>query len=103
MKMHGIKSVTIEGVDVYIEDCDIDLEIERDSICISKDIEGSANVSITKGVLDSGCSYGDLATIAQWCIELLDQQTGALKMDDPIAFAKLCEKYAAINRAREDG
>ena len=72
MKVHGIKSVTIEGVDVYIEDCDIDLEIERDSICISKDVEGSANVSITKGALESGCDLVELATIAQWCKELIN-------------------------------
>ena len=74
MKLHGIKIIRLEGVDVEIEDAEFEVSVENDSVWVQKDVGGSAQVNITKGLLIDACEREDLETLAQWCSEIIEEE-----------------------------
>ena len=74
MKLHGIKIITLANVDVEMEDAQFEVTVENDSVWVQKDVEGPADVSITKRLLFDACDRDDLETIAQWCNELIKEE-----------------------------
>ena len=74
MKLHGIKIITLQNVDVAMEDAEFEVTVENDSVWVHKDVEGPADVSITKRLLFDTCVPDELVTIAQWCNELIAEE-----------------------------
>jgi len=68
-----MKTILLIGVDVTIDDAEITLAIEQDTVTVTKDVEGSADVYITKGLLGQ-LDDKRLASLASCCLLIVAER-----------------------------
>ena len=68
--IHGITTITIEGVDAIINDIDCEVTVGGNSEWFQFDCEGSVDASLTRAVLQNSLTDEDLQLLIDWLIDI---------------------------------